>query len=472
MRNYIFYDLETSGRSSRYDQLLQFAAIITDCNFNEVHRVNLRCKLAPHILPSPIALNITGIHPEQLYQSELPNAFEFAQFLQGFIKDNSPATWVGYNSIAFDENFLRQFFYQNLQPDIYATQSFGNDRLDVMKIAWAVYDECNDALEWPLNDRGRVSFKLEHLAPANGFKDANSHDALSDVEATVFLIKKMQKKAPELIGDLLASREKSHVKSLIESNQPLKVTLRFGGPPISVVGVFCGYQKNNPNNFGFLDLENRNVDELLAGSYDDVFKAVTQSPLSIRCLAVNKAETIRKYYKEDKNMLQISQQLGRMDDFRLMVSEALSNKYKETNFEDQPIENQIYSGFFSSDDKRLLFAFQKASWNERQYILEDFNDVRLRILGRRLITFYGPKLNYGNWDERFKEYLYSKWIDADQTVEWNTFSQFDEDLESLRSSNASKRLIEGLEELRFTLFEKCKNNTVVSNSGFAKGNTV
>ena len=118
--HFVFYDFETTGRSPAFDQALQFAAIYTDEGFNEIDRVNIRCRLLPHILPAPAALKITGVDPADTLNSDLPNAFEFAQKLQFFTEQWAPATWIGFNSINFDENFLRQIFYQNLQPNIFA----------------------------------------------------------------------------------------------------------------------------------------------------------------------------------------------------------------------------------------------------------------------------------------------------------------------------------------------------------------
>ena len=60
---FVFYDLETTGISPAYDQPLQFAAIRTDDSFAEIERINLRCRIAPHIIPSPQALIITGVTP-------------------------------------------------------------------------------------------------------------------------------------------------------------------------------------------------------------------------------------------------------------------------------------------------------------------------------------------------------------------------------------------------------------------------
>ena len=41
----VFYDIETTGISSSFDQILQFAAIKTDTNFTEVDQLNIRCRL-------------------------------------------------------------------------------------------------------------------------------------------------------------------------------------------------------------------------------------------------------------------------------------------------------------------------------------------------------------------------------------------------------------------------------------------
>ena len=61
MQDFVFYDLETTGTSPAYDQPLQFAAIRTDASLQELERVEFKCRLAPHILPAPHALVVTGV---------------------------------------------------------------------------------------------------------------------------------------------------------------------------------------------------------------------------------------------------------------------------------------------------------------------------------------------------------------------------------------------------------------------------
>ena len=43
--NYIFYDFETTGRNSNWDQILQVGAIFTDTNFNEIDKIEARTSL-------------------------------------------------------------------------------------------------------------------------------------------------------------------------------------------------------------------------------------------------------------------------------------------------------------------------------------------------------------------------------------------------------------------------------------------
>ena len=59
-------------------------------------------------------MDVAGVTPEQMLDTNLPNYFEFAQTIQNLTEKWAPACWLGYNTIAFDEQVLRQMFYQNL----------------------------------------------------------------------------------------------------------------------------------------------------------------------------------------------------------------------------------------------------------------------------------------------------------------------------------------------------------------------
>ncbi len=63
---FILYDLETTGKLTAFDQILQFAAIKTDDELSILDTFDVRCRLSPHIVPSPEALLITGVEVADL----------------------------------------------------------------------------------------------------------------------------------------------------------------------------------------------------------------------------------------------------------------------------------------------------------------------------------------------------------------------------------------------------------------------
>ena len=432
MTDLVFYDFETTGLSSAFDHPLQFAAIVTDEKFNEIDRVNIRCQVAPHVLPSPYALHLTNISPEQTVNKELRTPFEFAQTLQKYTRDWSPSCWLGYNTIAFDEPMMRQMFYQNLQPEIFATQKHGNNRLDVMKMVFAVHAEAPELFNWPLGNNGKISFKLDRLAPANGFAHEDAHDALADVEATIFIFKKIKEGVPDLFEKLIGAREKKIVSSALENFSPMEVTLRFGGnPPKTYQGCYCGANRNNGNSIGFADFELNDALELCNATKSEVFEAIEGSPKKIRTLAVNRSETFRLIDEPTPAMLSFCQLVSEAKSLQTSVSEVLSERYEDKNVTDLEIEEKIYSGFFNASDKELLMVFQTASWDERVSIVNNFEDNRFRQLGKRLIASYANELLSFQQQTAFRDFIRDRWFTKDETAQWATESSILDDLEDL-----------------------------------------
>ena len=447
MEKFVFYDYETTGISPEYDQPLQFAAIITDLDFNEIERVDIRCQLSPHILPAPKALHVTSVNPNQLLNNNLPTAFEFAQTIQEFTQKWAPAIWIGYNTIQFDENVMRQMFYQNLQPNIFATQFFDNSRLDVMKMVFAVYAEKPDILEWPTNEKGKINFKLDQLAPANGFKSHNAHDALGDVEATIFILNIIKTKAPELYEQLIESRNKSYNLRLLSSFKPVEITFRFGGNlPKTYTGCLCSIPSSN-NRVGFFDLEQSDPMDVILGDNELIEAAMQKSPQRIRNIAINQADTIRPAKNSNAEWDHICAVIEENINFRKVVSECIINRFEsneDENDDEKTIEQKIYSGFYSNEDKSNLEEFQLASWEERLNLLSRFSDERLKQLGRRLIAFNAPELLTTKQQDEFNAYLKNKWASEEKKTEWTTIKDVKEQLGKLRDEGCNETLLQEL----------------------------
>lgn len=412
---FAFYDLETTGLSPAFDQPLQFAAILTDGEFREIERVNLRCRIAPHIIPSPWALAVTGVRPAQLLDPTLPTLFEFTQQISALINRWSPAIWTGFNTIRFDEEMLRQAFYQNLQPQIFPTQFNGNTRLDVLTSLYAIWHRQPDLFKWPTDATGRVRFKLDLIAPLNGFAAHNAHDALGDVEATIHIARQIAQRAPELWAELLANRDKAGVQSRLEAFHPMALIERFGGgPPRATIGVFCGYSASNPNQAAFFDLEAADPADLLTADDATLFAAVDATPKVIRSLSINKTPALLAHPDPTEQQMRRAAAIANAPEFRTRVAQALAARFLEDPAAPTPlVEKQIFSGFYSNADKALMAEFQNADWPKRQEIAATFNDPRLRQLGRRLVAFHTPQLLTPEELANFQLWLRERWSAPD-----------------------------------------------------------
>lgn len=183
MTTYLFYDIETSGLNPAFDQILQFAAIRTDVQLRELERHEIRIRLRPDTLISPGALITHRIPVTDLGTGET----EYGAVREIHRLCNEPGTIsLGYNTLKFDDLFLRFSFYRNLLSPYTHQFSAGCFRMDIFPILIFFYLFKKDILAWPEVD-GRPSLKLERLNAANGLAGGMAHDAMADVEATLAL---------------------------------------------------------------------------------------------------------------------------------------------------------------------------------------------------------------------------------------------------------------------------------------------
>ena len=186
---YLFYDLETSGRNPAFDQILQFAAVRTDADFHELERHEFRIRLRSDVVPSPGALLVTGLNPFDCLTDGLT---EYEAVCRMHELVNRPGTIsVGYNSLTFDDLFLRFAFYRNLLPPYDHQFRNGCRRIDMFPITILYWLQESGVVEWPLVD-GAPSLKLEHMNAANGLADGAAHDAMVDVLATLALARRLR----------------------------------------------------------------------------------------------------------------------------------------------------------------------------------------------------------------------------------------------------------------------------------------
>jgi len=98
------------------------------------------------------------------------------------------------------------------------------DLLDVMRLVHASRRRDRVALR----EDGFPSFKLEHLAQANGTRTGAAHEALSDVYALIGLARKFRQAQPKLWDYALQLRDKRHAGSLLDTADRLRSCISPG----------------------------------------------------------------------------------------------------------------------------------------------------------------------------------------------------------------------------------------------------
>src|SRR5690606_8555235 len=176
---FYWYDLETFATDPRRTRIAQLAGRRTDLALRPVGEpLVLLCKPADDLLPSPGACLVTGITPQQCLAEGLPEAEFVARLHEQLVEPGTCA--VGYNSLRFDEEFLRCTLYRNFRDPYAREYRNGNSRWDLLDLARLQHALRPEGIAWPARADGHASFRLEELAAANGIVHARAHDALSD----------------------------------------------------------------------------------------------------------------------------------------------------------------------------------------------------------------------------------------------------------------------------------------------------
>jgi exodeoxyribonuclease I len=221
--SFFFYDLETSGFNPRSARIMQFAGQRTDMNLRPVGEpVNVLVKLTPDILPEPDAVLVTGITPQQTIAEGLTEAEFLKLFYHEVVRPDT--IFAGFNSIRFDDEFMRFINYRNFY-DAYEWQwKDGCSRWDLLDPVRMTRALRPDGIKWPFAPDGKPANRLEFLTSVNKLSHDSAHDALSDVHATIAVARLVRTKQPDLFNYLLNVRKKDKIKPIVESGKPFMYT--------------------------------------------------------------------------------------------------------------------------------------------------------------------------------------------------------------------------------------------------------
>ena len=403
---YVFYDFETSGSNKDFDQILQIGAVLADEGFQVKDKINISCRLKKDIIPAPEALLINKISIDQLKSNEVSHYNLVSQLKQKF-EEWSPACFVGFNSIGFDEDVLRQGLFQSLNYP-YLTTSKDNRRLDVLKLARGVSAFAPNTIVVPLKEDNKQSFKLGHLTKVNQIDHKNAHDAIGDVMATLELAKKMKNNAPEVWDSLLIYKKGDDIgKKFFNEDFVCYQDLVFGKLYNFAATFVCFHPVYGKSWLAAFDLKH-DPRLFLDLGFSEMKKALFSSPAKIRQVSLNKMPIVlsKEHFSslddyKDIGLEEISKRaklIKENQEFCKKVFEILAEKVKEKKETSSQDEGDYFPEQFihessikmSKDDRTIFYKFQKGDWNEKAKTYSDFQDNVLKHFGRLLIFEENP----------------------------------------------------------------------------------
>lgn len=268
----LWYDLETFGLDPAHDRIAQFACIRTDEELVEMgESIKMYCKPAVDYLPAPAACKVHGITPQTAWELGLDEYHFARRVLDEFSRPGT--TVAGYNSVRFDDEFVRNLLYRNLFDPYEREYANGNSRWDAINLLRAARDLRPEGIVWPTDPDGTPVFKLEALAKANGVAHDSAHDALSDIRATIGLARLVKARQGKLYQWYYKHRRRDSLKPLIDLSSR-RMLVHTSAEYTSIKGCSTlvapvGIDPSNRNQLIALDLR-FDPGELLTLSVDDI----------------------------------------------------------------------------------------------------------------------------------------------------------------------------------------------------------
>jgi exodeoxyribonuclease-1 len=361
----------------------------------------LYCKPANDFLPDPQSCLITGITPQQCLEWGVPEHRFAATIEQAF---SQPGTiGVGYNTIRFDDEITRFMFWRNL-IDPYAREWQNGcgrwDLLDVVRMTYALRPE---GIIWPTKEDGKPSFKLEDLA-ANGLVHEAAHDALSDVRATIALARLIRQHQPKLFDFCLALHKRTAWPTKWACTWhrpapalPARIGHVPGGTRLSGAGLAAGHAPDQQERTDRVGLRLRSARAVHARCRHHPHRIFTRSDampegmtrLPVKSVHLNKSPMLVANLKTLSPAMAAKWGLD-LEQGKAHAAIAAELAAAGPNMDaiwaevfyrpagaPLDVDEDLYNGFVSKDDRRLLDGLRKESPARLAAASPAFSDARL-----------------------------------------------------------------------------------------------
>ena len=360
---------------------------------------NLLVTLNDDTLPSPDALMVTGITPQKTVEEGYSEA-QFARMLSEeiFMPDTIA---VGFNNIRFDDEFVRHLLWRNFHDPYEWSWKDGRSRwdlLDVVRLTRALRPE---GINWPLDDKGEPSNRLELITSANGIAHENAHDALADVTALIAVTKLIKQKQPQLYDYLLKMRDKKVVQQLVNMDDKKPFVYASGRYDKEFAKTTVAFPLTTSRNGGvvvydlrydptpFVELSTEELSKKIFASWEDR-QAEDFVKLPVKELQYNRCPAVAPLgvLEQGDGWQKISLDLKTVQKHQnILLNHPDFAEKLRTIFENKPAfkklpdpEAQLYDGFLNDRDRIRVEAVRNADERELADFHPEFQDERLAPL--------------------------------------------------------------------------------------------
>ncbi|MDP6440250.1 MAG: exonuclease domain-containing protein [Pelagibacteraceae bacterium] len=456
MPNYVFYDFETCSSNVSYGQIIEAAAVLVNDDFQELDRYEGRCRLNPGIIPEAMALIVNKSSVAMLKNTNLSHYQMIKQLMEKFNRWKN-SVFFGYNSIDFDEEFLRRTLFKNLEYP-YITVTNGNERGDLLGLARAAHLYYPDCIKTPISSKNNPLFKLDQLAPMNNIKHDKAHSAMGDVLATVEIAKLLSKKAPNVWKASLITTNKDKCLQIIKDEELFCTNFFYGKATPFVLTYVC----QHPWNYAFcFDLKadpsyyfKLSVQELKKEIFDTKPRVMRTIKHKKHPIIMNAGYGINfDSYKQLglPKLRERAKMIRENKDFARKVNSILEEDIREKQELDSQLdvyaEESIYKKFPTNEDSAIMPEFHKVDWKDKFSILQKFKDERFQYFGKRILYEESPEsLPKKEYNIIHKE-IASRVLSTNNE-KWNTIPRTYSEIDTLRNKfKEDKEKLKALEDI-------------------------
>ena len=451
-QTFYFYDLETSGIDPRSQRIMQFAGQRTTMDLVPIGDPDdYFIQLTSDVLPDPDAILLTGITP----QKTLAEGYTEKQFIDIFLADIAkPGTvFVGFNTIRFDDEFMRNTLYRNLYDPYEWQWKDGRCKWDLLDVARMTRALRPDGINWPYTPSGKQINRLELIAAINNLEHTDAHNALSDVSASIEVAKMMMSRQPKLFTYLLGMRNKQVVAAFVSSGLPFVYTSgRYPSEYQKTTVVMPIGDGNDPGTTVVYDLR---IDPELWLSQQGSLTKETYSPLkllkhnhcpAIAPLSVLDMESIARIKIDMKSLEDNKKKLAKLKDQVFATYISKKRKASQTLIAEPlaSVDKMMYDGFIGAQDKRLNDRIHAMDQLELVEFVPEYVDKRLPELYFLYKARQFPKSLMSEDRQRYDAYVAEKLTMGEVNLYGEHIAKL-EQLAKVEYLDADKRYI--LEEL-------------------------